>query len=234
MKEPRSEAMPVPTKHQIGVRVGPQLKDQIEAAAAASGRSLAQETELRIVESFKLDSLLSDARTKALLIQVANEIARAESLSKKKWLEDVATHEAASLLVADLFARHRPKDADFERGAALWREIEEIRTKISELDAFLQKCGVLNDQRNALIALAPGTKPILTERSEECWFDPSRPGEPIEEETLDLFREQLAERETLLSYESELEMRMEDTMRPRWDARARGKHFHDALTRNVG
>lgn len=234
MEKIRPEAMAVPGKHQIGVRVGPQLKDQIEAAAAASGRSLAQETELRIVESFELDSLLSDARTKALLIEAANEFARAEDLSGQKWHEDVATHEAASLLVADLFARHRPKDADFERGSALWREIEEVRTKINGLDAFLQKCGVLTDQRNALIAQAPGSTPVLSETPEECWFDPNRPGERIEGEVLDFLREQLAQRETLLSYEGELELRMEETMRPRWDARARGKQLHDVLTRSEG
>lgn len=46
------------TRTPLGLRVTAELKRDLEAAAIASGRSLSQETELRLEQSFERDFIL--------------------------------------------------------------------------------------------------------------------------------------------------------------------------------
>ncbi|WP_283418687.1 hypothetical protein [Sphingopyxis sp. Geo48] len=95
-------ALPVEQKRQqIGVRTSPALKGNLEQAAKANGRSVAQEAEFRLLQSFDDERRAGGEHTDRLLRQVAAEIEEIEAVTKKRWSKDLTTWAA----VARMFER---------------------------------------------------------------------------------------------------------------------------------
>ena len=68
-------------RHPLGIRTTAELKKKIEAAAAESGRSIAQEIELRLERSFDQDTML--ARVIGRLDEFEEELLRTRSRGLK-------------------------------------------------------------------------------------------------------------------------------------------------------
>jgi len=112
MTEPKKMGRPpkpeAERRQQIGVRTSPELKEDLERAAATNGRSLAQEAELRLVQSFQEEGRLGGAATYTFLQSLVGEIARVERHTGKSWLEDVATYSAVRIRTDFVIADARP------------------------------------------------------------------------------------------------------------------------------
>lgn len=217
----------VPSKHQIGVRVGPQLKKQIEEAATASGRSLAQETEMRIAESFEIGALFHDARTKAFMIELAAQIARAEAATEKSWTDDGATYWAARKLMEDAIRRAAPTPPNYAEVNEARSELIELTTRVQALAETLQKCGALS-YPNAL-AVAVGEASVLRELPRERWHMPERPDDALDDEEAELIEEWLAEWRDLNGRISALAKRHDELLEPIRIAKASGAALHKHL-----
>lgn len=133
-------ALPVEQKRQqIGVRTSPDLKEALEAAANANGRSVAQEAEWRLQKSFEDERRAGGEHTDRLLRQVAAEIEKIEGMTKKRWSKDLTTWAA----VARMFERGpvrfaRPdKTSDDEVIMAAWDRMYPAEQEKKELCAIL-------------------------------------------------------------------------------------------------
>lgn len=157
-------------RQQIGVRTSPELKAQLEESAAKNGRSVAQEAEFRLVQSFEFEALLGDAETRGFVIEIARQIEAVESVTEKAWTSDAATYFATRDLISDVVKRSRPTPPNFSKVNALASEMEELRPKSDGLETTLQKCGVLG-WGNALAQFAGKPSPLL-ERSQDHWHMP--------------------------------------------------------------
>lgn len=116
-------AMPDAEKRQqIGVRTSPALKADLERAAGENGRSVAQEAELRLVQSFEQDARAGDAETTRLLSMIANEIAAIQQTTGKRWHRDLTTWAAVSeALYRGAIVTMRPDNAaDDETVTRAW------------------------------------------------------------------------------------------------------------------
>lgn len=74
-------------RHAVGIRTTRELKAQIEEAAEASGRSMAQEIEYRLETSFKDEEELGGRRTASLARALAYNIAMIEEVAGARWFE---------------------------------------------------------------------------------------------------------------------------------------------------
>ena len=133
-------ALPAEQKRQqIGVRTSPDLKEALEIAAKANGRSVAQEAEWRLQQSFEDQRRAGGEHTESLLRQVAAEIEKIEATTKKRWSKDLMTWAA----VARMFERGpvrqaRPdKTGDDEIVMAAWNLMYPAEQEKKELCALL-------------------------------------------------------------------------------------------------
>jgi hypothetical protein len=72
-----------------------ELREQLEQAASLSGRSLSQEVEKRLEQTFDLDYLMGNGETALVMRTIGTAIRRFEVSSGKQWTADDATQEAA-------------------------------------------------------------------------------------------------------------------------------------------
>lgn len=87
-------------RQQIGVRTSPTLKLDLERAAGENGRSVAQEAELRLIESFEVERRAGTGETAQLLRMIADQIAMIERTTGKRWHRDLMTWAAAAEAIA--------------------------------------------------------------------------------------------------------------------------------------
>jgi hypothetical protein len=115
-------------RFQLGVRVTPEMKMRIEAAAEASGRSISQEAELRIEQSFDRQDLLTDvmmattgSKTAAAILMLIARVMVDSGLTHKAiakpgmsadWAADDDHRDIALLAAICLLALLRPKRAN--------------------------------------------------------------------------------------------------------------------------
>ncbi len=87
----------------LSTRITPELRDKLEAASKASGRSLSQEIELRLDRSFETDVQLHEAfggeHLYALARMIAAILALIESTSGKTWKTDRQTFEEVKAVI---------------------------------------------------------------------------------------------------------------------------------------
>ncbi len=115
-------------RFQLGVRVTPEMKGRLEAAAEESGRSLSQEAELRLVWSFQSEDVLTDAlalrfaRAPAGIIRALAEVmhivgythmgrSRKPQTWLASWTEDAASLDIGLLAGIALLVMLRPPAA---------------------------------------------------------------------------------------------------------------------------
>jgi hypothetical protein len=77
MPRRRKSAVEAADRMPISFRVPPALKDQLDHAAAESGRSLSQEIEIRLVESVRRDDLLGGRENRRIVLAMAAAFSRA-------------------------------------------------------------------------------------------------------------------------------------------------------------
>lgn len=108
-------------RQQIGVRTSATLKADLERAAAENGRSVAQEAELRLIQSFERERISGSADTDRLLASLAAEIALIERQTGKRWWRDVMTWAAVAEALRDgpiqRMKPDQPHDDDVVRDA---------------------------------------------------------------------------------------------------------------------
>jgi hypothetical protein len=134
-------------RQHVGVRVAPAIRAQLEAAAAESGRSLSQEIELRLAQSFERDQMQMKPDTAKLLHMIATEIAHIESITRKSWHKDLTTWAAvAESFVQGPILRVRPDKTDedeFVNGA--WEKINQARFMKQPLVDYMREHGIQVD-----------------------------------------------------------------------------------------
>ena len=113
-------------RHPVGFRTTAALKDQLEKAAKASGRSVAQEVEFRLEGSFRNEALLGEAMT----------------LTFGRWL-------AGLLALLGKTMRH----AGTEMARRELDQHKDIRAGISELENWHRHPPAFNQARLAAISL---------------------------------------------------------------------------------
>jgi hypothetical protein len=166
-------------RQQIGVRTSPLLKVRLEQIARMNGRSVAQEAELRLVQSFEADDLMGGPEMRTLLIQIASEIKRVEAATGDARTSDLATHIAATKLVDAVMRRAAPVPSDFARISAMEREIEQRK---EERDRWCQVLAQFNVFSKSAFSAILGTDRYIP-------VDPDEPGHPINEGKLKALRE---------------------------------------------
>ncbi len=101
----------------LSIRTTRELKEQLEAAAVAADRSLAQEIETRLLASLNDKGPMPDETTAELLKMIATAIAVIERQDGSSWIEQLNTYTAVDAAIARLVGRRMPSypAADMER-----------------------------------------------------------------------------------------------------------------------
>ncbi len=136
----------------VSTRITPETRAQLEAAAAHSGRSLAQEFEFRLEQSFKTEEQARDiaAQTAVAIYAsfgsfstfqamrlLAEAISLTENRTGKRWETDLNTFEAVDRTCGHIFQVFRPhadsaaRSGLFELGTAV-TEAEHIGAEVAE------------------------------------------------------------------------------------------------------
>lgn len=90
-------------RQQIGVRTSPELKDHLEAAAGANGRSVAQEAEYRLQQSFADDKLFGSNNLKTVMLALSFQMWRIENRTGKSAITDRTTALACAIEAEGFF-----------------------------------------------------------------------------------------------------------------------------------
>jgi hypothetical protein len=95
-------------RHSVGIRTTKALKDKMEVSCAASGRSMAQEIEYRLEQSFRDEAESADTRT--LLRMISSMIFLIEHQTGKSWRDDSDSWLAVKAAVDKVLDDNRPDD----------------------------------------------------------------------------------------------------------------------------
>jgi hypothetical protein len=106
-------------RHPLGVRTTKALKEKLEAAAASTGRSVAQEVEYRLEESFRGEKHIAIPLD---LLKVM--IQSAEMRTGQIWTEDFSTWVAVQRAAIAMIRLHRPDPPNAASIADAEREVE--------------------------------------------------------------------------------------------------------------
>jgi len=150
---------------QIPVRTTPANRARLTAAAKAAGRSLTQEIEQRIENSFSTEDREGGPATHSLLNMLATEIALVESYAGKSWAEDVSTWSAVRTRVRAKFDDIRPPFVNSEKIAELSQKLSTLKTRATVFLDYLTEIGAIkaHDAPPSLLAdiLAQFTHPAI-------------------------------------------------------------------------
>lgn len=115
---PRKDQKRTPTS----LRIAPSLRERLESAAAENGRSITQEAELRLDQTFLIQDLLDQvldlafSHVNADLLQILGTIVKKASLAARAiggdyyWRDDGSVFKATQDLIAEVFSELRPAD----------------------------------------------------------------------------------------------------------------------------
>jgi len=122
-------------RHQIGLRVTAALRKQLELKAAESERSMSQEAEIRLEQSFRDEQHivreLGGERNVQLFRFFSQFVRYVEALhSGKSWLEDYEVFTAAQIVwqMAIHVMAHRPTDQLKVKAIALKEELQQLQS----------------------------------------------------------------------------------------------------------
>jgi hypothetical protein len=85
-----------PKRASFNTRLREALKGQLETAAEAAGRSLSEEIEFRLEQSFQAEEALGGPRTRALFRSLANLTRLWKANEPDAWLDDIAGYDQIS------------------------------------------------------------------------------------------------------------------------------------------
>lgn len=220
-------------RQQIGVRVSPELKARLEDASDRNGRSVAQEAELRLLQSFDQEGRLGDAETQRLLLALADEIALIEKATGKHWHRDLKTWAAvAEGLRRGPIRRLRPdRPDDDEIVGEAWSAIEAVRDRKRPIIDGLAEYGITEP-------LTPPDRPTEATNALAAYFEPRwgaqvqiKANPEISEETRIGLLAAVDELKALDSEERQALSVWRAAMQPYWDAANEGAAWYTRLQR---
>ena len=157
-EKPKMGRPPLPPGKKRGASMGfrptPTIRENLEEAARANGRSMSQEVEARLEHSFVGDGFIqhmlgSDLSSMMALRSLANAIASIEGKAGKSWRDDWAAREqvsAAFEVILDAFGPQHPVENRLTPQGRLRAEKREHKNQIAG-----QKAAV-----SSIRALLPG------------------------------------------------------------------------------
>jgi hypothetical protein len=118
-------------------RVRGDLDEQLQAAANVSGRSVSEEIEYRLKESFRrLDDVLGGAHNTALFRHVAGVIGIIESKHGKRWDQDLTTQREIAIAMMGVFAESGADDFKFPFGVLKKKYMQELANAAAAMNAY--------------------------------------------------------------------------------------------------
>ena len=115
-RPPKSDAEA--KRHPMGIRTTKDLKEKVEALAAANGRSVAAEIELRLEESIRREEQRGGRHISAPLDIIAGVMGMAEERTGQRWNEALSAWLPVEAVMKALLERNKPKVPDYEKFAA--------------------------------------------------------------------------------------------------------------------
>ena len=89
-------------RNNVTIRMRDQIKHRLEGSAKDNGRSLSEEIESRLEQSFLVtEEIFGGRRTFILMKMLANVFQLAENVSGKRWDDDPATFENAYIMATN-------------------------------------------------------------------------------------------------------------------------------------
>jgi hypothetical protein len=218
----------------IAVRTTPTIKDQLARSAEAKGRSITQEVEARVEQSFELDELMGSSSTKALMIELARQISRAEAATGKDWFDDPTTHRAAMLLIEHALRSARPVPQNYAQAQQLQVEHAMAAKRWATLTVFLRDCGVLRDSRKSLAIMAdPDSKPLWEVEGEGSWHRPEAESGGLSDEDREFLRSALIEWSGLEAVMNQILDEIRNLLGPNLEAVTRGERIAEMLLKDA-
>ncbi|QNP43754.1 Arc family DNA-binding protein [Sphingomonas daechungensis] len=98
-----------PKRHVVTMRMSETMRERINGAATANGRSVSQEIESRLERSLQDEMLLGGSETTILAKLVIGAVALIETESGKPWNEDRMTWEAVNSAVRTILTSFQPQ-----------------------------------------------------------------------------------------------------------------------------
>jgi hypothetical protein len=171
----RSARRGAPVTHRrripMGIRVTPELRDELVARAEASGRSITQEMELLLEQALSAEELLGGPRTAALLRILAETAKFCQGIGgpEDEWLDDRSKFNE----VVDAWNRHleeiKPKEPEADR-IQRQEEMKAFREAIAKAGA--EDARALRDW-----AARNSTSAILDPEERAEWAEMARSGD---------------------------------------------------------
>ncbi|WP_126174569.1 Arc family DNA-binding protein [Altericroceibacterium xinjiangense] len=215
----------------IQLRFREALRSQLGDAASASGNSMNSEIVERLNSSLAEDRLFGRGLNRRLLIEIANQIARAEAITGKTWHDDASTYWVVRRLVDDVWQRHRPVPANFEAIREQESYLHQLRERRDALVTFLKGCDAVDPANALTLAFGPaaGDK-FHTPAQSERWRNPKAPGQPVSDEDQAFIEERVAELETVEDEIEALNRVIHELLTPWRVAKTDGNALYERLT----
>lgn len=160
-----------PKRAAIALRTTPAIKERLFEAAEARGRSITQEVEARIEESFALEAELGGARLKPTLMEIAAQFARAEKMAGAVWNDDPKAYWLARIMLDDWIKRARPTPSNFEEVTTMEAERDKLISWRKSVFPSLLGWHVIG--QNALLSFMPDADQFGYVRlPEDEWIPP--------------------------------------------------------------
>jgi hypothetical protein len=106
---PKSKRVLPGKRYPLNMRTTKELRDKIEEAATASGRSLVQEVEFRLEKSFQEDAAYGGPHLSAVFRLLVDHKALIEAKAGVGWKESDRVRDEIAQVLADLFAKELPR-----------------------------------------------------------------------------------------------------------------------------
>lgn len=128
---PRPQGPYADKRKTLTTRITGEMRNRLETAANDSGRSLSQEIESRLEQSFVLQGALgllgADANTAALFTDILHAKALIEAHAQKSVWDDYEAHITLSIAVRQLLLERTPDiSAEFKKRTADWEKEKEL------------------------------------------------------------------------------------------------------------
>jgi hypothetical protein len=217
---------------QFKLRIREDLRGKIESAAAANATSMNSEIAARLDRSLADDTWYGTGPTRALLVEIAGQIARAEAYTGLPWHEDAATFFASRRLIEDVLKRARPRPENYDEVNKLHAEKLRLEGLRDHLGAELPKWGAVARNQNALLGLA-GTDFSLGfyELPEDKWHSPDSPDWPLDDDLKPRVRQFVLDLMGAQERIAVLAEKIRELQEPWRKAQDRGNAMYEHLTR---